>query len=145
MLQEFKKFAIKGNMLDMAVGIILGAAFGTIVTSLVNDVLMPPVGLVVGGVDFSDLFLVLSQGSQSGPYASLEAASEAGAVTWNYGRFFNTVVDFVIVAGSVFFVVRGFNRLRREQEEQPAAPPSPSREEELLAEIRDLLRADVGT
>jgi len=141
MLKEFKKFAIKGNMLDMAVGIILGAAFGIVVTSLVNDVLMPPVGLLVGGVDFSDLFVVLSEGAMPGPYPTLQAATETGAVTWNYGRFLNALVNFALVAGAVFFVVRGFNRLRRRREEQEAAAPSPGREEQLLVEIRDLLKA----
>ena len=113
MLNEFKEFAVKGNMLDMAVGIIVGAAFGTVVQSLVNDVLMPPVGMLLGGVDFTDLFLTLQQGAIPGPYASLAAAQEAGAVTVNYGLFVNSIVSFLIVAFAVFMVVRSFNRLRR--------------------------------
>lgn len=144
MLQEFKEFAVKGNMLDMAVGIVIGAAFGTIVQSLVNDLLMPPIGLLLGGVDFTDLFLTLSPGAVAGPYASLSAAQEAGAVTINYGVFFNALVSFLIVAVATFLVVRSFNRLKRREEakeEAPPAPPEPSAEERLLAEIRDLLRA----
>lgn len=141
MLKEFREFAVKGSVLDMAVGIIIGAAFGTIVTSLVNDVIMPPVGLLLGGVDFSDLFLVLSMGDPAGPYATLEAASEAGAVTLNYGAFVNHVLSFVIVAFAVFILVRNFNRLKRKEEAKPAAPPEPGPEERLLAEIRDLLKA----
>lgn len=143
MLKEFREFAIKGNVLDMAVGIIIGAAFGTVVQSVVNDVLMPPIGLLLGGVDFTDLFVTLQQGSVAGPYATLAAAQEAGAVTINYGLFVNSVVSFVIVAFAVFMVVRSFNRLKREEEEAPAppAPPEPSAEEKLLGEIRDILRA----
>ena len=144
MLKEFKEFAIKGNMLDMAVGIIIGAAFGTIVKSLVDDVLMPPIGMLLGGSDFSDLFITLSQGTTAGPYETLAAAQEAGAVTLNYGLFINAVIAFLIVAWAVFFVVRGFNRLKKEEEaaeEAPPAPPEPSAEENLLTEIRDLLKA----
>jgi large conductance mechanosensitive channel len=140
MLKEFKEFAVKGNMLDMAVGIILGAAFGSIVSSLVGDVIMPTVGLMVGGVDFSDLFVILRQGDPSGPYLTLEAATEAGAVTLNYGAFVNTIISFLIVVFSVFLLVKNFNRLRKQEEEAPPAPPAPSKEEELLAEIRDILR-----
>jgi large conductance mechanosensitive channel len=142
-LKEFKEFALKGNVLDMAVGIIIGAAFGTIVKSLVDDVVMPPIGLLLGGVDFSELFITLSQGTVAGPYATLAAAQEAGAVTINYGIFINAVISFLIVAFAVFMLVRNFNKLRR-QEEAPAAPPAPpepSAEETLLAEIRDLLKA----
>lgn len=141
MLEEFKKFAVKGNVMDMAVGIIIGAAFGTIIQSLVNDVLMPPIGLLLGGVDFGDLFITLQQGTAPGPYATLAAASEAGAVTINYGVFVNALVSFLIVAFAVFMVVRAFNRLQRKEEEEPAPPPEPSAEEVLLAEIRDLLKA----
>jgi large conductance mechanosensitive channel len=141
MLNEFKEFAVKGNMLDMAVGIIIGAAFGTIVQSLVNDIIMPPIGMLLGGVDFSDLFLTLSEGAVPGPYATLAAAQEAGAVTINYGVFANAVISFLIVAFSVFLLVRGFNRLRREREAAPPPPPGPSAEEKLLVEIRDLLKA----
>jgi large conductance mechanosensitive channel len=143
-LKEFKEFAVKGNMLDMAVGIIIGAAFGTIVSSLVNDVLMPPIGMLLGGADFSDLFLTLSAGAVPGPYATLAAAQEAGAVTLNYGVFINAIISFLIVAWAVFFVVRGFNRMKKKEEaveEAPPAPPEPSAEEKLLTEIRDLLKA----
>ncbi len=141
MLKEFKEFAIKGNMLDMAVGIIIGAAFGTIIQSLVNDVIMPPIGLLLGGVDFSDIFITLQQGAVPGPYATLAAAQEAGAVTVNLGVFANAVISFLIIAFSVFMVVRSFNKLRREEEAAPPAPPEPSAEEKLLGEIRDLLKA----
>ena len=140
MLNEFKEFAVKGNMLDMAVGIIIGAAFGTVITSLVNDVIMPPIGLAMGGVDFTDLFVTLQQGAIPGPYATLTAAQEAGAVTINYGLFVNSIVSFLIVAFSVFMVVRHFNKLKRQEEAAPAAPPAPSAEETLLSEIRDLLK-----
>ncbi len=144
MLKEFKEFAVKGNVVDMAVGIIIGAAFGTIVQSLVNDVIMPPIGLLLGNVDFSNLFAVLKEGATAGPYESLMAAQEAGAVTINYGTFINTVVSFLIVAFAVFFLIRSINSLKRKEEEAPAAPaapPEPSSEEKLLSEIRDLLRA----
>jgi len=141
MFKEFREFAVKGNMLDMAVGIIIGAAFATIVNSLVNDVLMPPIGLMLGGVDFAEFFFVLKDGAAAGPYATLAVAQEAGAVTLNYGVFINAVISFLIVAFSVFLVVRSFNKLKRKEEEAPAAPPAPSAEEKLLAEIRDLLKA----
>ena len=141
MLKEFKEFAVKGNVLDMAVGIIIGAAFGTVVKSLVADVMMPPIGLLLGGVDFSNLFITVSQGSVAGPYETLAAAQEAGAVTINYGLFANEVVSFTIVAFAVFMLVRSFNKLKKEEEAAPAAPPAPSAEETLLSEIRDLLKA----
>jgi large conductance mechanosensitive channel len=124
----------------MAVGIIIGAAFATIVNSLVNDVIMPPIGLLLGGVDFSEFFIVLRDGAMAGPYATLAAAKEAGAVTLNYGVFINAVISFLIVAFAVFLVVRSFNKLKRKDEEAPAAPHKPSAEAQLLAEIRDLLR-----
>ncbi len=116
MLQEFKQFAMRGNVVDMAVGIIIGGAFGTIVQSLVNDVLMPPIGLLLGGVDFSDLFVVLKQGATEGPYAALRDAQAAGAVTINYGVFINSVISFLIVAWAVFMLVRAVNRLQRQPE-----------------------------
>lgn len=141
MLAEFKKFALKGNVLDMAVGIIIGAAFGTIVQSLVNDVIMPPIGLLLGGVDFTDLFFTLRDGAVAGPYETLAAAREAGAVTINYGVFANALVSFVIVAFAVFMLVRSFNKLKTKEEAAPSAPPPPSAQEKLLAEIRDLLKA----
>ncbi|MGB8993458.1 MAG: large-conductance mechanosensitive channel protein MscL [Desulfobaccales bacterium] len=121
MFKDFKEFAMRGNVVDMAVGIIIGAAFGTVIKSLVADVLMPPIGLLLGDVDFTNLFITLKAGKMAGPYASLAAARAAGAVTLNLGVFINTVVSFVIVAYAVFLVVRGVNRLHREQE-APAAP-----------------------
>jgi len=140
-LKEFKEFAVKGNVLDMAVGIIIGAAFGTIVKSFVDDVLMPPIGLLLGDVDFSELFITLSQGTVAGPYATLAAAKEAGAVTLNYGIFINAVISFLIVAWAVFLVVRAFNKMKKKEEAAPAPPPEPSAQEKLLAEIRDLLKS----
>ena len=106
MLKEFKEFAMRGNVVDMAVGIIIGAAFGTIIKSLVADIIMPPIGLLLGNVDFSNLFVVLQQGATAGPYANLAAAQEAGAVTMNYGVFFNTIISFLIVAFAVFLLIR---------------------------------------
>ena len=141
MLNEFKQFALRGNVLDMAVGIVTGVAFGAIVSSLVDDIVMPPLGLVLGGMDFSELFVVLSG---SGDYNTIEQAKEAGAVTWNIGLFINAIVKFLIVALALFLLVQGFNRLRRKQDlaaEAPAAPATPSRSELLLEEIRDLLAA----
>lgn len=141
MLKEFKEFALKGNMLDLAVGIVLGAAFGTIIDSLVKDVIMPPIGLLTGGkTDFSSKFVVLAEGATPGPYASLAAAQEAGANTLNYGSFVTAIIAFLIVAFALFLVVKGINRMRREQEAAPAPDPAPTREEELLTEIRDLLK-----
>jgi len=123
MFKEFKEFAMRGNVVDMAVGIILGGAFGLIAKTLVSDVLMPPIGLLLGGVDFSNLFIVLKEGATTaGPYASLADAQAAGAVTVNYGVFLNTVVSFLIVAFAVFLLIRGLNRLQRKEEPAPAAP-----------------------
>jgi large conductance mechanosensitive channel len=122
MLKEFKEFILRGNVVDMAVGIIIGAAFGTIVSSLVNDVIMPPIGLLLGGVDFSNLFVLLKAGSPAAPYASLADAQAAGAVTINYGLFINAVVSFLIVAFVIFLLIRSINRLRREEEAPPAEP-----------------------
>jgi large conductance mechanosensitive channel len=119
MFQEFKKFAMRGNVVDMAVGIIIGGAFGTIVKSLVSDVVMPPLGLLLGGVDFSDLFLTLKEGTTAGPYATVASAQEAGAVTINYGLFIDSMVSFLVVAFAVFMLIKAINRLQREQ---PAAP-----------------------
>jgi large conductance mechanosensitive channel len=137
MLKEFKEFAMRGNVMDMAVGIIIGAAFGAIVSSLVNDVLMPPIGLILGGVDFSSLMLTLKEGTPPGPYATPAAAKAAKAVTMNIGVFINAVISFLLVAFAVFMLVKTINRIRR-QEPPPATPPT--NEEKLLAEIRDLLR-----
>lgn len=125
MLKEFRAFILRGNVLDLAVGVIIGAAFGAIVTSLVNDVIMPPIGLALGSVDFKDLFVVLKDGATAGPYASLAAAREAGAVTLNYGAFVNTIVSFLIVGFSIFLVVRAANRLHQ----KPSAPPPPPTKE----------------
>lgn len=122
MLKEFKEFAMKGNMVDMAVGIVIGAAFGAIIASLVADVLMPPLGLLLGNVDFSNLFLVLKEGTSPGPFATVAAAKEAGAVTLNYGLFVNTIVNFLIIALAIFFVVRAINRAKRQEVAPPAAP-----------------------
>ena len=136
MLKEFKDFAMRGNVVDMAVGIIIGAAFGKIVTSLVNDVVMPPIGLILGGVDFSDLFVDLSLAG----HQTIAAAEAAGAPILKYGLFINTVIDFTIVAFAIFMVIKGMNKLKKQQEAAPPPPPGPSAEEKLLAEIRDLLQ-----
>ena len=136
MIKEFKEFAVKGNVVDLAIGIILGVAFTAIVNSLVNDIIMPPIGVLLGGVDFTDLYINLS----GGEYASLEAAREAGAATINYGIFINAVITFVIVAWVLFFLVKGMNRLKKAEEEKPAEPKAPQREEVLLAELPDLLK-----
>ena len=136
MLKEFKAFAMRGNVVDMAVGIIIGAAFGKIVSSFVSDIIMPPIGMMMGNVDFSQLFLNLS-GTE---YATLAAAPEAGAATINYGTFINTVLDFIIVAFAIFMVIRGMNKLKKQEEEKPAEPPKPSEEVLLLQEIRDALK-----
>jgi large conductance mechanosensitive channel len=135
--QEFKEFALRGNMVDLAVGIIIGVAFGAVVNSLVEDVIMPPLGLIIGNVDFSDLFINLS----GQDYASLAAAREAGAPVIAYGAFINVVINFVVVALAVFLLVKGMNRLRRKQEQAPEEVPAPPRQEVLLEEIRDILRA----
>ncbi len=119
MFKEFREFAMRGNVVDMAVGIIIGAAFGTIVKSLVADVIMPPIGLLLGNVDFSNLFIVLKEGSVAAPYAALADAQKAGAVTINYGAFFNTIISFLIVAFAVFLLIRGLNKLKRQEEEAP--------------------------
>lgn len=129
MMKEFRDFAMRGNVMDMAVGIIIGAAFGKIVASFVNDVLMPPLGLALGGVDFSDLVITMK-----------EASGEVAAVTLNYGSFIQTVVDFAIIAFAIFMLIKTMNSLQKKAEEKPAAPPQPSAEETLLTEIRDLLK-----
>ena len=139
MLQEFKEFAIKGNMLDLAVGVIIGAAFGTVVNSLVNDLLMPLISGVIGTPDFSNLFVVLRNPTGQ-TFTSVKAARDAGAVALAFGLFLNAVIAFLAVAVALFFVVKGVNRMRRQEEAAPAAPPAPSEEVKLLGEIRDLLR-----
>ena len=139
MMKEFKDFALKGNMLDMAVGIVIGGAFGTIISSLVKDIIMPPIGLMMGGVDFAEQFILLQAGDTPPPYLSLTAAQEAGAVTMNYGLFINAIISFLIIAFSVFMLVRQYNRLKAQEEAAPKPPPEPAKEEVLLTEIRDLL------
>lgn len=135
MFEEFKKFALGGNVVDMAVGIVIGAAFGTIVASLVEDIIMPPIGLVLGGVDFSSIFTVLKDGSPASPYASLAAARDAGAVTINWGNFGNTLISFLIVSAAIFLVVKLINKARAQQQ-----PEGPDPQLQLLSEIRDLLK-----
>ena len=123
MLQDFKKFVMRGSVVDMAIGIVIGASFGGIVKSFVDDVLMPPIGLLLGNVDFSNLFITLKEGAKAaGPYASLAAAKTAGAVTLNLGVFINTIISFIIIAFAVFLVIKGINRMKREQEAPPAEP-----------------------
>ena len=125
MLNEFKAFAMRGNVVDMAVGIVIGSAFGKIVSSLVADVIMPPIGMIMGGVDFSNLAIALGEGEE--------------AASINYGVFINTVLDFIIIAFAIFMVIKGINSMKKKEEEKPAEPPKPSAEEVLLTEIRDLL------
>ena len=147
MIEEFKKFIVKGNVMDMAIGIVIGAAFGTVIKSLVADVLMPPIGLLLGGVDFSNIFWVLKESAETaGPYATVDAAKEAGAVTMNLGVFLNQVISFLIVGFAVFILVKSVNRIQeaaekeKTEEEEAPADPEPSAEEILLGEIRDLLK-----
>lgn len=138
LIDEFRVFAVKGNAFDLAVGVIIGAAFGAIVTSLVNDVIMPPIGYLTGGIDFTDIFINLS----GGDYPSLAAAKEAGAATINVGVFLNRVISFLIVAWVLFLLVRQTNRLKRKEEAAPTAPAAPAPELVVLQEIRDLLAAE---
>jgi len=137
MLKEFKAFAMRGNVLDMAVGIIIGGAFGKVVSSLVKDVVMPPIGLLMGNVDFGQLFLNLGDGA----FQTLSEAQEAGAPTLNYGMFIQSVVDFVIVAFAIFMMIKALNSAKKKEEAKPSAPPAPPKQEVLLGEIRDLLKA----
>ena len=132
MIKEFKEFAVKGNVVDMAVGIIIGAAFGKIVSSLVGDIIMPPIGVMLGGVDFTDLAYTLKAATETAP-----------EVVIAYGQFIKTVIDFFIVALAIFVAVKAMNRLKKKEEKAPATPPAPSKEEVLLTEIRDLLREKV--
>ena len=136
MLKEFREFIERGNVIEFAVAFILGLAFNAIVTSLVNDMIMPVVGLLTGGADFTNRFIVLGSGS----FDTLAAAQEAGVARLNYGVFINTVIEFIIIAFVLFLMVRTYNRFRRKQEEAPAEPPAPPRQEVLLEEIRDALR-----
>jgi large conductance mechanosensitive channel len=133
LVKEFRDFAMRGNVVDMAVGIIIGAAFGKIVTSIVNDIIMPPIGMLVGGVDFKDLKYVMQE-------ASVADGVEVAAVSINYGNFIQTTFDFIIIAFAIFMVIKGMNRMKKKEVEAPAPPPAPTTEEKLLTEIRDLLK-----
>jgi large conductance mechanosensitive channel len=128
-LDEFKKFAVKGNMVDMAIGFIIGAAFGKIVSSLVNDIIMPPIGALLGGVNFTDMKLTIKAATETVP-----------AVTWNYGNFIQVLIDFLIIAFVVFMLIKAINAAKKKEEAAPAAPPAPTKDQELLSEIRDLLK-----
>lgn len=140
MVKEFKEFAMRGNVVDLAVGVIIGAAFGKIVTSMVNDIIMPPIGKAMGGVNFADLFINLDPAK--GTFPSLKAARDAGAAVIAYGSFLNNVLDFVIVALCIFLLVKGINHMKRKPAPAaPAAPPEPTRQERLLEDIRDLLKS----
>ena len=142
MLKEFREFALGGSVVDLAVGVIIGGAFGAVVTSMVQDVLMPVVGLATGGIDFGQRYVLLSDGKVTGPYDSLAAAKAAGAATMNYGLFINAAIAFLIVAFVLFLVIKAMNNARRkEAAPPPPPPPAISAEEKLLGEIRDLLRA----
>lgn len=137
LMKEFKEFAMRGSVVDLAIGVIIGGAFGRIVSSFVQDVIMPPIGLLLGGVDFKGLFVNLG----STPYATLAEAKAADAPTLNYGLFLQALVDFLLVAFVIFMVIKGINTMRRKEAEKPAPPPAPTAEEKLLTEIRDTLRA----
>lgn len=137
-IKEFKQFATKGNVVDMAVGIIIGAAFGKIVSSLVNDVLMPPIGKLIGNVNFTDLYVTLDGKA----YETLAAAKAAGAPILSYGNFLQTVFDFIIVAFAIFMMIKAMNRLKKKEEEKAAAPAEPTAQEKLLTEIRDILKKE---
>lgn len=134
LVKEFRDFAMRGNVVDMAVGIIIGAAFGKIVTSIVNDIIMPPIGMLVGGVDFKDLKYVLQEATM------VDGVEEVAAVSINYGNFIQTTFDFIIIAFAIFMVIKGMNRMKKKEIESPAPPVAPTNEEVLLAEIRDLLK-----
>jgi len=134
-VKEFKEFAMKGNVMDMAVGVIIGGAFGKIVSSLVDDIIMPLIGKMTGGVSFTDLFVNLGEGN----YQTLAAAKEAGAAVFAYGQFIQNIIDFLIVAFCIFLMIKGMNNLNKKKEEEPATPAGPT-QEELLGEIRDLLK-----
>jgi large conductance mechanosensitive channel len=140
MWKEFREFALKGSVMDLAVGVIIGGAFQRIIDSMVNDVLMPPLAMLTGGVDFSNKFIVLKEGATPGPYATTEAATNAGAVVLGWGSFVNAFIQFLLLAFAVFMIVKAMNRLRRQQEQVPA-PAEPTRQETLLEEIRDALRS----
>ncbi|MEM7335642.1 MAG: large conductance mechanosensitive channel protein MscL [Chloroflexota bacterium] len=136
MLKEFREFIAKGNVMDLAVAVIIGGAFGAIVTSFVNDIIMPILSIFTGGLDFANLFFALD----GNDYATLAAAQEAGAATINFGLFINAIINFIVIAFVIFMLVRQINKMQKEEEAAPAAPPEPSAEEKLLTEIRDLLK-----
>ena len=138
MIKEFKEFAMKGNVVDLAVAVVIGAAFGKIVTSMVNDILMPPIGKLMGGVNFTDLFYNLD--STKGPFASLQEAKDAGAAVIAYGSFINTIIDFTIVAFCIFLVVKAMNSMKKKPVPVEVVPPAPTQDQRLLTEIRDILR-----
>lgn len=135
-LKEFKAFAMRGNVVDMAVGVIIGGAFGKIVSSIVNDIIMPPIGLLLGGMNFSDLYVTLDGNT----YENLAKAREAGAPLIAYGAFAQTVIDFLIIAAVIFLLIKGLNSMKKKEDAAPAAPPAPTKEESLLTEIRDILK-----
>ncbi len=140
MFKDFKEFAMRGNVIDLAVGVVIGAAFGKIVDSLVKDIIMPPIGMIVGKVDFANMFFILNEGNVPGPYATLADAQKAGAVTLNPGLFINQLISFIIIAFAIFLVVKMINKLKREEAPAPAAPAPTPEDIELLREIRDLLK-----
>lgn len=140
MFAEFKTFAMRGNVIDLAVGVIIGAAFGKIVDSLVKDILMPPIGMLIGRVDFANLFVVLSEGKVAGPYPTLDAAQKAGAVTMNVGLFINQLISFLIVAFAIFLMIKAINRLQRSHQDIVVEPPQVTEDILLLREIRDNLK-----
>jgi large conductance mechanosensitive channel len=140
MFKEFKEFAIKGSLVDIAIGITIGAAFGAVAASFVSDVFTPPLGLILGGVDFANSFVVLKQGANLGAYSSLAAAKADGAVTLNYGLFINTAINFLIVAFVMFIIIKAVNRLKKAEVAAPAPPAGPTADQKLLTEIRDLLK-----
>ncbi len=138
--KEFKQFAMRGNVVDMAVGIIIGAAFGKIVSSLVNDVIMPPIGMLLGGINFNEFKVIISDAVPATVDAAGNVVPEVAAVTLNYGTFIQVVIDFIIIAFAIFLMIKAMNRMQRKEEAKPAPPPAPSKEETLLAEIRDILK-----
>ncbi|MEN9658688.1 MAG: hypothetical protein RL571_2153 [Pseudomonadota bacterium] len=140
MFKEFKEFAMRGNVIDLAVGIVIGTAFGKIIDSLVKDIIMPPIAMLMGKVDFANLYLLLSEGKTPAPYATLDAAQKAGAVTLNYGVFINILISFIIVTFAVFLIIKGLNNMKREEAITPATPAATPEDIELLREIRDLLK-----
>ncbi|PIF05115.1 MAG: large conductance mechanosensitive channel protein MscL [Draconibacterium sp.] len=141
MMKEFKDFALKGNVLDLAVAVIIGGAFGKIITSFVSNVLMPPIGLLLGGTDFSNLKVILQPGSGAVMNGDQVVTPEVAEVAIKYGAFVNTVIDFIIIAFAIFMVIKAYNKTKKKKEEAPAAPPEPTKEEVLLTEIRDILKA----